>query len=414
MNQERIGGSAAAAWTHPGAVDNVAGVTAPRTYTPLEMIERLVAFDTTSRNSNLELIDFVADYLAGHGIEAEIIADETAAKANLLATIGPAQTGGVVLSGHTDVVPVDGQDWDSDPFTVVNRSGRLYGRGTADMKSFSAVALALVPEFLARRPKLPIHLALSYDEEVGCLGVRGMVPRLARPELKPLAVIVGEPTNMQLVTAHKGIRTQTTLVRGLEAHSSATHTGVNAVIFAAELIAFLGRLANEAKTRAPADCPFEPPYTTIHVGTVQGGTAINIIPKECLFRWEFRLIPGDDVEHYFGRFTEFAENEVLPRMHEVSADASIETTVSAAVPPCVPEPGSAAETLVMALAGTNSTGVVSYGTEAGLFQESGMATVVCGPGDIAQAHKPNEFISLEQVEACVAFMRRLADYAAAE
>ncbi|HJM50971.1 MAG TPA: acetylornithine deacetylase [Alphaproteobacteria bacterium] len=390
----------------------MAGVTAPRTYTPIEMIERLVAFDTTSRNSNLELIDFVAEYLAGHGVKAEIIADEAAAKANLLATIGPARPGGVVLSGHTDVVPIDGQDWQSDPFTVTRREGRLYGRGTADMKSFSAVALALVPEFLARNPKIPIHLALSYDEEVGCLGVRGMVPRLARPELEPLAVIVGEPTNMQLVTAHKGIRTQTTTVRGLEAHSSATHSGVNAVMYAAELIAFLGRLALEAKTTAPPDCPFEPPYTTIHVGTVEGGTAINIIAKECCFRWEFRLIPGDDAEHYFDRFTAFAENEVLPRMREVSADVGIETVASAAVPPCVPEAGSAAETLVMALAGTNRTGVVSYGTEAGLFQQAGMATVICGPGDIAQAHKPDEFISLEQVEACTAFMRRLADYAA--
>ncbi len=378
------------------------------------MIERLVAFDTTSRNSNLELIDFVADYLAGHGVEAEIIADAAATKANLLATIGPAQPGGVVLSGHTDVVPVDGQDWQSDPFVLRQNDGRLYGRGTADMKSFSAVALALVPEFLARNPKIPVHLALSYDEEVGCLGVRGMVPRVARPELKPLAVIVGEPTNMQLVTAHKGIRTHTTTVKGLEAHSSATHTGVNAVIFAAELIAFLGRLADEAKTLAPADCPFTPPYSTIHVGTVHGGTALNIIPKECQFRWEFRLIPGDDAEFYFSRFTEFAETDVLPRMREISAEASIETEISAAVPPCVPEPGSAAETLVMALAGTNSTGVVSYGTEAGLFQEAGMATVICGPGDIAQAHKPDEFISLEQVEACVAFMRRLADYVAAE
>ena len=252
------------------------------TYTPREMIDTLIGFDTTSRDSNLELIHFVRDYLDGHGIASTLIHDETGTKANLFATVGPEGNGGVALSGHTDVVPVDGQDWASDPFTVVERDGRLYGRGTSDMKSFSAIALALVPVMQAKGLKRPIHFALSYDEEVGCLGVHSLVDYLVKTGLRPQAVIVGEPTEMKVVNAHKGAFSFYTTVTGLEGHSSATDKGVNSIYYAAELIGFLQRLAEEMKTEQVND-RFDPPYTTVHVGTVHGGTAQNIIPRETVF-----------------------------------------------------------------------------------------------------------------------------------
>ncbi|MEE8545526.1 MAG: acetylornithine deacetylase [Alphaproteobacteria bacterium] len=375
-------------------------------FTPVEMIKRLVAFDTTSRESNLALIDFVADYLAGHGVRSEIIHAESGDKANLYATIGPAGSRGVALSGHTDVVPVDGQDWHSDPFSVVEADGRLYGRGTADMKSFIAVVLALVPEFLSSDLETPIHLAFSYDEEVGCLGVHGIVEHFERHGIPPRLAIVGEPTGMRVVDAHKGIRAFTTTVTGLEAHSSATHIGVNAVMYAAELIAYLGALAEEMKERGDGD-RFAPPYTTVHVGVIEGGTALNIIPRSCRFTWEYRLLPGGDENEVLDRFESFAKDQVLPRMRALSEAADIVTVQLARVPALNPEPGSEAEALVFKLIESNQTFAVSYGTEAGIFQAAEVPTVVCGPGDIVQAHKPDEFIELEQVERCVAFLRRL-------
>ena len=383
-------------------------------YQPVEMIRRLVSFDTTSRESNLELISFVADYLEGHGVPSTAIHDDDGRKANLYVTIGPAERAGVILSGHTDVVPVDGQDWSTDPFTVAEADGKLYGRGTADMKSFIATALALVPEMTARRLKMPLHLALSYDEEVGCLGVHGMIGHIEHGAVRPRICIVGEPTSMRVVNAHKGVYSFRTAVRGLEAHSSATHIGVNAIIYASELIAYLGRLAEEIKGRAQTPSRFEPPYTSVHVGLVRGGTALNIIPRECSFVWEYRLLPGEDPDEIPARFADFAKNEIEPRMHAVDAGCSIETEPRARVPALTPEDGSPAESLVMALAGTNRLDAVSYGTEAGIFQDADIPTVVCGPGDILQAHRPDEFIALEQIDACAAFLRRLIDHAAAD
>jgi len=378
-------------------------------YTPREMIDTLIAFDTTSRDSNLELIHFVRDYLSGHGVNSTLIHDETGAKANLFATVGPGGDGGVVLSGHTDVVPVDGQDWHTDPFTVVERDGKLFGRGTSDMKSFSAIALALVPEMLAKPLKQPIHFALSYDEEVGCLGVHGLVGHLAEAGIRPQAVIVGEPTEMSVVNAHKGCFSFYTTVTGLEAHSSATPDGVNSIYYAAELIGFLRQLAETMKSEQ-ANERFDPPYTTVHVGTIKGGTAQNIIPRETKFTWECRVVPGGDPDELRGRLDAFAAEDVLPRMREVYPDANITTEVRSAIPPLLPEDGSPAESLVLALAGSNQTYAVSYGTEAGIFQrDNHIPTVVCGPGNIREAHKPNEFIELSQIDACVGFMRRLID-----
>ncbi|MFP6744695.1 MAG: acetylornithine deacetylase, partial [Alphaproteobacteria bacterium] len=319
-------------------------------YTPLEMIDRLVAFDTTSRNSNLELIDFVDDYLAGHGVASTRTFDDGGDKANLFASLGPDEPGGVVLSGHTDVVPVDGQQWDTDPFSVVRANGQLYGRGTSDMKSFIAIALALVPAFQAHGLAVPLHLALSYDEEVGCLGVDRMIEGIAAAGIEPQIVVVGEPTGMHVANAHKGIYSFRTLVTGFEAHSSATHLGVNAVMTAAELIAFLGGLAVEMKDRAEPDSEFEPPYTTVHVGTIEGGTALNIIPRECRFQWEYRLFPGTDEDEIINRFNEFSES-LEPNMKAIARNTGIETTARSRVPGLKPEAASPAERLIMTLTG---------------------------------------------------------------
>lgn len=376
------------------------------------MAARLVEFDTISAKSNLDLIDFVEAYLESHGVPARRTADATGGKANLFATLGPEAAGGVVLSGHTDVVPVDGQPWTGDPFRAVERDGRLYGRGTADMKSFLAVALALVPEALAAGLKVPLHLAFSYDEEVGCLGVGGLIADVTKNLPQPRIVIIGEPTNMKLVNANKGIAGFRTSVIGKEAHSSQPQRAANAIVAAAELIGFLARLAEEKRDTGPKDGRFEPPCTTLNVGTVTGGNALNIVPRHASFAWEFRLVPGDDGEEIVTRFRRFAEQEVLPRLRRAAPEAEIVTEALARVPPLMPEPDSPAEALVRLLTGANRAETVCFATEGGLFQDAGFSTVICGPGSIDQAHQPDEFIELAQIEACEAFLRKLIAWAA--
>lgn len=384
---------------------------APHSFTSRELIEKLISFDTTSHLSNLDLIAFVEDYLASHGVASRRVMNEDGSKANLFATLGDEnQPGGIVLSGHTDVVPVEGQDWSSDPFRVEERDGRLYGRGTSDMKSFLAVALAHVPEFLRGGPKVPVHFALSYDEEVGCLGVRPMIESVIRTLPKPQVVIVGEPSSMKVVNAHKGIQSYQTTVTGLEYHSSQTHLGVSAIQYAMELISFLMELAAEMRERGDPSGRFSPPYTTVSVGLIKGGTAVNIIPRKCSFLWECRTLPDADPDEILKRFNAHAENELLPRMRALYPEARIETVTRAQSPGLAALDGDPGETLVMKLAQCNSAEAVSYNTEAGLFQLADIPTVVCGPGDIAQAHKPDEFIELSQVAECETFMRRLVDY----
>lgn len=373
-----------------------------------QMIDKLIAFDTTSRKSNLNLIQWVRDYLAGHGVVATLTHDPSGKKANLFATLGPEGDGGIVLSGHSDVVPVDGQDWSSDPWRVVERDGRLYGRGTADMKSFSAIALALAPEFLKRGLKTPIHIALSYDEEVGCLGVHGLLDHLRQSGPRPRAVIIGEPTEMGVVNAHKTGMMLRTTVRGRAYHSSKTQHGVNAIAYGGELIAELVRLADEFRGGAP-NRRFDPPYSTLSVNMIDGGAATNIIPAECTLRWEMRLLPDGEGAAVVDGFRRFCAQQVLPRMRAVWDGADIETEVLGQVPGLVPEDGSDAETLALALTESNQTYGVSYSTEAGLFQQLGVPTVVCGPGNIEQAHTPDEFIALSEVAACERFLRRLMD-----
>ena len=378
------------------------------------MIERLISFDTTSRDSNLALIDFVRDHLARHGIASETVPSEDGRKANLFATIGPTDRPGIVLSGHTDVVPVDGQPWDSDPFQPVERDGRLYGRGTCDMKSFVAICLALVPEMLAARPRLPIHLALSYDEEVGCKGVRRLIDLLVERGFRAQACIVGEPTEMRVVVGHKGKKSWRCVVHGHEAHSSLTHLGANAVEAAAEIVARLKSMARRFRANGPFDPMYEPPYTSVHTGTIHGGTALNIVPLRCEFDFEFRHLPGDDPDALFAEIKAFAEREILPELRAVRRDAAVEWHELSSIPGLSTREDDEVVGFAKALTGANAVAKVAFGTEAGLFQLAGIPTIVCGPGSIEQAHKPNEFIALDQVAECEAMLRRMIRRAAGD
>jgi acetylornithine deacetylase len=374
-----------------------------------ELLGQLIAFDTTSRNSNEPLIEFVEDYLGALGVPA-VRVDYQPGKTNLWATIGPDIAGGIVLSGHTDVVPVDGQAWTSDPFSAVERAGKIYGRGTADMKGFLAACLALVPEFLGKPLKRPIHLAFSCDEEVGCTGVRPLIERIVAGDLpRPSAAIIGEPTLMKVVNGHKSTLSFVTEVEGHEAHSSLSHQGVNAIMVAGELISEITAIAGEMRERGDPTGRFDPPYSSVHIGTISGGTARNIVPRCCTFHWETRIIPGQDPDEIPERLDRLAET-LLPAMQAVSPTTGITTRRKNIVPPLMPVPGSPAEALALQLTGGNDTGAVSYGTEAGLFQVAGIPAVICGPGSIEQAHKPDEFVAVSELERCEGFLRRLAEY----
>jgi acetylornithine deacetylase len=376
------------------------------TFTTEEMLARLICFDTTSRDGNIPLIEFVEDYLDGWGVPHFRVDYEAGKKTNLFATIGPDIAGGIVLSGHTDVVPVDGQPWTSDPFALTARDGRLFGRGTCDMKGFIAVCLAMVPQFIRAKLTSPIHLALSCDEEVGCKGVRPLVAHMRDNLPKPRAVIVGEPTSMKVVNAHKSAVTFSTDVKGLEAHSSLTDQGVNAIMVAGELLSELNRIRADLITEGDPTQRFNPPYSTVHVGIIAGGTAKNIIPRNCEFQWETRLLPAADPDKVPRRLEAFAKTLEL-EMKRISAKAGIDTRCANTVPGLAPEEESPAEHLAMHLANANSTHAVSYCTEAGLFQQIGIPAVVCGPGSIEQAHKPDEFIEVLELRKCETFMARL-------
>ena len=376
----------------------------------LAMISRFIAFDTTSHKSNLPLIHFVRDELAQQGVPSILTFDDTGTKANLFATLGPADQPGFILSGHTDTVPVEDQSWSTDPFKLVRRGERLFGRGTCDMKSFSAVALALVPEFLARGLKTPIHLALSYDEEIGCIGVRRLIADLATRNLRPLGCIVGEPTAMGIVCAHKGRRTTRVRVRGLEAHSGVPHLGVNAIEAAAEVIAFFKRVGRRLREEGPHDKAFDTPdHATIQTSTIEGGTASNIVAGHCEFDVDIRYLPGQDPSLLLDEGKVFVERDLLPEMRSVSSQAGFVWETGADFTSFSNDEDSQIIELAKKLTGAQRNFKVGFGTEAGLFQEARIPTVVCGPGDIAQAHKPDEFIELAQVKRCENFLRRLMD-----
>lgn len=378
------------------------------TFTPREMIEALVAIPTVSRDSNLDCIRFIRDYLQSHGVGSTLVENQDGTKASLFASVGPDVEGGVVLSGHTDVVPVDDQEWVSDPFKVVERDGRLYGRGTCDMKSFYAIALALLPDM--QHLKRPIHFALSYDEEVGCLGAPALIDALTEAIPEPAAVIVGEPTLMRVVKAHKSIFRFNTCITGHEAHSSQPHRGVSAVMVAGRLINWIHERQCRNAREASADCAFEPPYSSLHCGVVQGGTATNIMAHHCEFDADFRSVPGEDAAGYFRELESYARTVVEPEMQAIAPETGIQFRIDAEVPAFESAEDCPAVTLVKRLTGQNEVESVSYGAEAGQFQAAGHSVVMCGPGSIDQAHQPNEYISLEQVAEGTAFMRRLIDH----
>ncbi|SNZ07884.1 acetylornithine deacetylase [Cohaesibacter gelatinilyticus] len=370
-----------------------------------DMISKLVSFDTVSSKSNLPILDYIEAYLAEYGVESHRVYNAEGDKANLYATIGPKVAGGVVLSGHTDVVPVDNQDWSTDPFDVIEKDGKLYGRGTADMKSYSAINLALVPDMIKADLKRPIHLALSYDEEVGCLGAPSMIDEMVKTLPPVHAVIVGEPTNMQIANMHKGMNAGRVYVRGLEAHSSQPHLGCSANLYAARLMVEIGKISDELKENKLEGIDLEPNYSTLNMGIVQGGIAANIIARDCMFSWDYRNLPDDDVSIVLNRIYDYA-NKLEAEMKAIYSEASIRIELLQ-VTGLKPEHGGAAETLVRELSGRNSVMAVPYGTEAGQFQERGYSTVICGPGSIDQAHKPDEFITLDQVQKGLAFTQRL-------
>ena len=379
--------------------------------TARQLMDKLISFPTVSRDSNLALTDFVQDYLDGYGITSTRVPNEDGTKAALYAHIGPQVDGGVVLSGHTDVVPVDGQAWDTDPFTVTERDGKLYGRGTCDMKGFDALALSAVPLALERGIKRPLQIALSYDEEIGCVGAPPMIDHMVAMGMpRADTVLVGEPSMMKVVTGHKGGIGYRTHFRGFEVHSSLAYTGVSAIMEAAKLINWANEVnaENAAKTPGPLAAEFVPPYTTVHIGTISGGTAHNITAKDCNFGVGFRIVPGEDISAWQDRFLAKVA-EIEAGMKAIRPEAAITTEQYFYVPGLQPEKDGSAERLVRELTGENGSNVVSYGTEAGQFQERGYSAVVCGPGDIAQAHQPNEFISIDQFQQGEAFIEKLVN-----
>jgi acetylornithine deacetylase len=374
-----------------------------------EMLERLVSFDTTSRNSNLELIRFVRGFLDAHGVPYRESRDPIGTKANLHAIIGPRQAGGVALSGHVDTVPVDGQAWTGDPFTLRRREGRLYGRGAADMKGFVASCLAAVPDLAASRLARPIHLFISYDEETSCDGARRLVEDLHESGLTPAFCVVGEPSGMMPILAHKGRLALEVTVRGLPGHSSDPGRGVNAIYAAAEAVTWLAGEARRFAGQGPFEEGFDPPHTTVHVGTLQGGTILNIIPEQARFVMEWRTIPADDFFREVERLRAHVAAQIEPAMKRVHPACGFDFQVQSWIPGLSLDPDHELTVLVKQLTGSNSTGKVSYGTEAGLYQQAGIPTIVCGPGHIVQAHQPDEWVAQDQLDACDAFIRRLAD-----
>jgi len=378
----------------------------------LDILKTLVGFDTTSRRSNLALIDWVEAYLDGHGVPHRRVPNADGSKSNLIATVGPAIEGGAVLSGHTDVVPVDGQPWDTDPFETVEHDGRIYGRGTCDMKGFLALALGAVPELIAAKPRKPVHLAFSYDEEIGCLGAPSMIAVIRKELPAPAFVVVGEPTDMVAVSGHKGISYFRVTVTGREAHSSQTQLGVSAIMEAVQLMASLTELSARLEREADPASPFTPKGATLTIGLVNGGTAGNILARECSFLFDLRCPPSLDPRTILAPF--FAEVEALDQALKARApEAGVSIVQQSSTPAFAPEPDGVAESFARRLAGDNGpTRAVAFATEAGQFQQAGFSTVLCGPGSIEQAHQPNEFVEVAQMQRGRDFMRRLVEWAA--
>jgi acetylornithine deacetylase len=373
----------------------------------VELLKTLVGFDTTSRESNLQLIEFVRDYLARFDVPCELVYNDERSKANLFASIGPVDQPGIVLSGHTDVVPADGQPWTVPPFALTERDGKLFGRGTADMKGYIACVLALVPALVSAPLRMPVHIALSYDEEVGCLGVRSLLNVLEQRPIKPLLCIIGEPTELKPVLGHKGKLAMRCDVHGHPCHSAYAPLGVNAIEYAAELIGELGRIGQRLKAPEQHDARFDPPYSTVQTGVISGGKALNIVPADCRFDFEIRALPSQDPSLVARQLQTYAEQQVLPRMRAINQQSDIRFSELSAYPGLATDAQSQAAELIAAFCGSREFGTVAFGTEGGLFDAAGIPTVVCGPGSMDQGHKPDEFVSLDQLHACDAMLQRL-------
>jgi acetylornithine deacetylase len=376
------------------------------------MIERLIAFNTVSRDSNMGLIEWVRDYLHRHGAKTRLTYDATGKKANLFATLGDSPKPGLILSGHTDVVPVDGQNWDTDPFVVTEKDGKLYARGSADMKGFIGIILAQAPQFVTAlnsgRLDAPLHYALSYDEEVGCLGVRGLIQDLKENGIRPAGCVVGEPTSMQPIIAHKSTYRFRCAVHGREAHSSYVTFGVNAIEYAARLVVFIRQLADRLSQLEKRDYGFTVPYSTLSTGVIRGGIAANVVPKDCEFVVDMRTLPGASADALYDEVRAYAET-LVREMRAVDPQSGIDIAWASQTIGLAASEADAIVRWAMQLSNNNTVGKVSYGTEAGLFQQLGVPTVICGPGDIAEAHRPNEFVALEQLAQCEAFMNRILE-----
>jgi acetylornithine deacetylase len=376
----------------------------------IELLKTLVGFDTTSYNSNLGLIEFIQSYLSSYNVESTLIHDESGKKANLYATIGRTDIGGVMLSGHTDVVPVASQDWGTDPFSLTESDGKFYGRGSADMKGFIALVLSRVPEMVSSELTKPIHLALSYDEEIGCVGVQRMLDLLVHQPIKPSCCIIGEPTGMEVVIGHKGKHATRVKVRGHPCHSGQSPLGVNAIDFASELIVYIRKLAHEKAQNGPFDKDYEVPYTTLHTGVVGGGTALNIVPSLCQFDFEIRHLYEEDPQYLLDQIEDFARDHLETEMHLIDSDTGFDFETLATYPGLLTDPGIEFVTYVKGLLDNDAHSKVIFGSEGGLFQKRlGIPTLVCGPGNIDQAHKANEYISLEQLKKGGNFLDHLLE-----
>ncbi len=372
------------------------------------ILSDLIAYPTVSADSNLEMIAYLANRLEDCGARVDVMFDASGQKANLFATLGPDTDGGIVLSGHSDVVPVTDQDWTSDPFTMEERDGRLYGRGTCDMKGFIAATLAMAPEFAEQISRRPVHFAFTYDEEVGCIGAGHLVQALRERGLKPRLALIGEPTSMRVVEGHKGCHEYSTRFQGLEGHGSDPGRGVNAVEYAARYVSRLLDLRGDLQQRTPPDSRFDPPWTTLNIGALNGGSAHNVIASKAQVDWEMRPVQPSDADHVKDTMARYCRDTLLPAMQAIYPEASIETEVVGEVAGLTPTTQNEARELMADLLGSNAAELVPFGTEAGLFQELGMDVVVCGPGSIAQAHKADEYLSFDQLSQCLNVLNRLA------
>ncbi len=377
------------------------------------LLRRLVAYPTVSSDSNLDMIADLAGVLETAGAQVDVFQDHTGAKANLFATIGPDAPGGILLSGHTDVVPVTDQDWASDPFALHENDGQLFGRGTCDMKGFIAAATVMADDWAKLPLRRPIHFAFTYDEEVGCLGARALVPELEKRGIKPAMALIGEPTGMRLIEGHKGCCEYTVRFNGLEGHGSAPERGVSAAEYAVRYVARLIELRGDLMLRAPRESRFDPPWSTINIGRIAGGVAHNVIAGKAEVDWEMRPVQDSDHAHVKDRIDAYVRDDLLPMMQAICPDAAIDTEIIGEVAGLEPMDTNAARDLIAGLIGANGADVVPFGTEAGLFQQMGMSVVVCGPGFIEQAHKPDEFVSVDQLQSCLDMLERLGRTVAA-